>query len=80
MTAPRPCEPPTAAIPYSRIGKYEMAAKPGLNLALPPDVISFAGGLPSPQGFPVAAVEEACRAVLAREGRHALQYSLTEGE
>src|SRR5581483_647642 len=44
-----------------------------------PDVISFAGGLPAPELFPVADIAEACTAVLAEEGRSALQYSSTEG-
>ncbi len=44
-----------------------------------PAVISFAGGLPSPELFPVEEVAEAARAVLMDHGRAALQYSTTEG-
>lgn len=44
-----------------------------------PDVISFAGGLPAPELFPVRAFEEACAHVLRTDGQKALQYSLTEG-
>ncbi len=44
-----------------------------------PDMISFAGGLPSPEGFEADAVREAFSAVLADAG-HALQYGETEGE
>ncbi len=51
-----------------------------LQLANKPEIISFAGGLPSPEGFPVAGVEEACRWVMENKGRKALQYSFTEGE
>jgi 2-aminoadipate transaminase len=44
-----------------------------------PGIISFAGGLPSPQTFPVNAFAQACASVLAREGRAALQYAASEG-
>ncbi|SDM52506.1 2-aminoadipate transaminase [Fictibacillus solisalsi] len=41
-------------------------------------VISFAGGLPDDQLFPAEAIEEAFSKVFA-SGKHALQYSETEG-
>lgn len=44
-----------------------------------PEVISFAGGLPHPDSFPVAAVAKAAADVLAESGPNALQYSTTEG-
>jgi 2-aminoadipate transaminase len=44
-----------------------------------PEVISFAGGLPSPLTFPVDAMRGALDRVLANSGREALQYSTTEG-
>src|SRR5579864_198822 len=44
-----------------------------------PDVISFAGGLPAPELFPVEQFGRACQEVLAEEGAAALQYSVTEG-
>ncbi len=44
-----------------------------------PDVISFAGGLPAPELFPVDALARAHADVFAREGRAAMQYSTTEG-
>lgn len=44
-----------------------------------PEVISFAGGLPSPATFPVDAIRAAFDAVLTREGKVALQYSATDG-
>lgn len=44
-----------------------------------PAVISFAGGLPSPELFPVEEMAEAAAGVLANNGRNALQYSTTEG-
>jgi 2-aminoadipate transaminase len=44
-----------------------------------PDVISFAGGLPSPVTFPVERLRAACREVLAAAPTAALQYGPTEG-
>jgi len=44
-----------------------------------PGIISFAGGLPSPQTFPVDAFSEACEKVLTSDGRGALQYAASEG-
>lgn len=44
-----------------------------------PEVISFAGGLPAAEYFPVERVQEACQRVLAQNARFALQYSPTEG-
>lgn len=43
------------------------------------DIISFAGGLPAPEVFPVERVAEAAARVLGEQGRQALQYSATEG-
>jgi 2-aminoadipate transaminase len=50
-----------------------------LKLTEQPGVISFAGGLPAPELFPVGRVEEACLKVLRTQGQQALQYSTTEG-
>ena len=44
-----------------------------------PDIISFAGGLPSPRTFPVDAFAQACATVLQGDGRAALQYAPSEG-
>ncbi|UDM51446.1 PLP-dependent aminotransferase family protein [Cupriavidus sp. MP-37] len=44
-----------------------------------PEVISFAGGLPSPASFPVAAMEAATARVFADNPQAALQYAATEG-
>lgn len=44
-----------------------------------PDVISFAGGLPAPELFPVQRLQQAAHTVLAQHGPEALQYSTTEG-
>ncbi|MBD4793996.1 PLP-dependent aminotransferase family protein, partial [Xanthomonas citri pv. citri] len=44
-----------------------------------PGIVSFAGGLPSPTTFPIAAIADACAAVLADDGPAALQYAASEG-
>jgi 2-aminoadipate transaminase len=44
-----------------------------------PDLISFAGGLPAPDVFPVKEFNAACDRVLRKQGTMALQYSATEG-
>jgi 2-aminoadipate transaminase len=51
-----------------------------LKLTTEPDVISFAGGLPAADLFPVDEFQAACHRVLAERGAEALQYSTTEGE
>lgn len=43
------------------------------------DIISFAGGLPDPDLFPVIQIAEAAKKVFENDGRSALQYSTTEG-
>ena len=44
-----------------------------------PEMISFAGGLPAPEVFPVERVELATHKVLTERGEQALQYGATEG-
>lgn len=44
-----------------------------------PEIISFAGGLPHPESFPVEEIEAATTKVLKEEGDKVLQYSTTEG-
>ena len=43
------------------------------------EVISFAGGLPAPELFPIKEIMEVNRIVLEEEGTKALQYTTTEG-
>ena len=50
-----------------------------LKLTERPDLISFAGGLPAPEIFPVEAFSAACERVLSEVGAQALQYGTTEG-
>ncbi|WP_110926810.1 aminotransferase-like domain-containing protein [Bacillus massiliglaciei] len=44
-----------------------------------PEVISFAGGLPAPELFPIEELKTVCNAVLEEDGAASLQYSTTEG-
>ena len=44
-----------------------------------PDIISFAGGLPAAELFPIREFREACEYVLTTSGGKALQYGATEG-
>ena len=50
-----------------------------LALTQKPDIISFAGGLPAKESFPVKAFEEAAKRVIDSSGDVALQYTTTEG-
>jgi 2-aminoadipate transaminase len=50
-----------------------------LKLTENPEVISFAGGLPAPDVFPVEEFSAACEVVLKQWGAEALQYGTTEG-
>jgi 2-aminoadipate transaminase len=50
-----------------------------LKLTASPDIISFAGGLPAPEVFPLEEVGLAAQRVLAEHGPESLQYSTTEG-
>ena len=50
-----------------------------LKLTQRPEVISFAGGLPAPESFPVEELAEVTTRVLRESGAQALQYSPTEG-
>lgn len=60
-------------------GMQSSAIRELLKLTQQPDVISFAGGLPAPDFFPIREVEEACRYIVREDGAQALQYSATEG-
>ncbi len=50
-----------------------------LKITEKPGIISFAGGLPSPKTFPVAAFGAACEQVLHQDAQAALQYAASEG-
>jgi len=51
-----------------------------LKLLQKPGMISFAGGLPAPETFPVGDLREIALEVLEKDGNNALQYSTTEGD
>jgi len=50
-----------------------------LKVAVDPNMISLAGGLPNKDFFPVEALQTATNKVFEKHGRNALQYSTTEG-
>lgn len=50
-----------------------------LSVSTRPGVISFAGGLPNADFFPVDAIKQASQSVLEKNGKQALQYAATEG-
>ena len=49
-----------------------------LKVTQKPEIISFGGGLPAPDVFPVKCFEEACHKVLTEHGPEALQYGTTK--
>ncbi len=51
-----------------------------LKLTQKPDIISFAGGLPAPDVFPVEDLRAAANVVFDTQGTKALQYGTTEGD
>ncbi len=51
-----------------------------LKLLQKPDMISFAGGLPAPETFPVEDLKEITVEILEKEGTESLQYGTTEGD
>ena len=44
-----------------------------------PEIISFAGGLPAPELFPLEDIDKVTHEVIMEEGRKVLQYATTEG-
>jgi 2-aminoadipate transaminase len=68
-------------IPRARRARHAVpsAVREILKVTERPDVISFAGGLPAEELFPVAAMQAALDETLSRDGRAALQYGTTEG-
>ncbi len=50
-----------------------------LKLTEKPEIISFAGGLPAPELFPIEEMKVISKKVLDEDGKGALQYSTTEG-
>ena len=50
-----------------------------LKLTARPDIISFAGGLPAPELFPVQEIAQVAHDLTLQEGQKLLQYASTEG-
>lgn len=77
-TAPAPSSPlPPLAVAVARTGSSTI--RDLLEIVERPDVLSLAGGLPSPGAFPVDVVAAAAAEVLAADPVAALQYGATEG-
>ena len=55
------------------------AIRATFKLLADPEIISFAGGAPSPDVFPKKELEEIARDIFATRGNLALQYGITEG-
>lgn len=51
-----------------------------LKLVNNPNIISFAGGLPAPESFPIEQLKEITMDVLTQDGTQVLQYGATEGD
>ena len=51
-----------------------------LKLTQKPEMISFAGGLPSPDSFPIDDIKKITSEVLEQDGPGALQYGTTDGD
>ncbi len=63
-----------------RMGKVKSSAiRDILKLMSRPGMISFAGGVPAPELFPVKELAASADAVLKKHGATALQYTVTEG-
>ena len=60
-------------------GMQSSAIREILKITQQPDVISFAGGMPSPDTFPVQELNKVINTVLTEQGAAALQYGITEG-
>ena len=60
-------------------GMQASAVREILKVTQRPEVISFAGGLPAPELFPVEEIGKVCQEVCAAEGHKVLQYATTEG-
>ena len=50
-----------------------------LKVTQDPEIISFAGGLPNPNSFPIDDIESVVKNVMKNHGKTALQYGTTQG-
>ncbi len=64
---------------YRMKGMKSSVIRELLKLTQKPEMISFAGGLPAPEVFPVKEFQEAASRALSQSPEKALQYGTTEG-
>jgi 2-aminoadipate transaminase len=61
-------------------GMKRSAIREILKLLQKPGMISFAGGLPAPETFPLEELKDITREILEKNGPESLQYGTTEGD
>jgi 2-aminoadipate transaminase len=64
---------------HRTLGMRASEIRDAFQLSERPDIISFAGGFPAPESFPVNQLQQAMQSLLTREPEVALQYGPTEG-
>jgi 2-aminoadipate transaminase len=76
---PSPAAPGIFRMAARTAGYRPSAIREILKVTDMPDVISFAGGLPAPELFPIQPILSAAEAILTKDGPASLQYGITEG-
>ncbi len=78
---PAPRDPKAAPLPLAkRMARMQRSTiREILKITKRPEILSFAGGLPAPELFPLKAFQEALNEAMHKEGPASLQYDLTEG-
>ncbi|MEW6128245.1 MAG: PLP-dependent aminotransferase family protein [Acidobacteriota bacterium] len=89
INKPAPATGALLSLPLTQTASYRFARRMSkigvsavreiLKVTEQPDIISFAGGLPAPELFPVEVIADAHAAVFRESGAQAMQYSTTEG-
>ena len=79
VKSPGPAAPPRIPLAAAVGRTGSSAIRDLLEITERPEVLSLAGGLPTPEAFPVAALAVATADVLADDAEAALQYGATEG-
>lgn len=69
----------SSLISNKMLGVKASAIREIFKVAADPSVISFAGGVPAPETYPVEDIKEICQKVLTNEPNVALSYGLSEG-
>lgn len=79
-TAPEQTLPPLETLFSQRIQHIQPSfLREILKVTAEPGVISFAGGLPNPDFFPIQALKESAENVLRTDGKNVLQYGPSQG-